>query len=86
VKRFASPSGKSTDLGRLSKYLKTITMQHFQMEKTKSWKDFDAGDDMRALTLERELLAESLGVSSETLPPITETIQSKYKTMHFEVI
>jgi hypothetical protein len=42
------------------------------MEKTKSWKDFDTDDDMRVLTLEGELLAESLGVSSETLPPITE--------------
>jgi hypothetical protein len=40
--------------------------------ENKVLKDFDTDDDMKVLTLERELLAENLGVSSETLPPITE--------------
>ena len=40
------------------------------MEKKISWADFDKDDDMRVLTLECEMLAESLGVSPDTLPPI----------------
>jgi hypothetical protein len=46
--------------------------QYLQMGETKSWKDFDTDHNIQVLTLERELLAESLGVSSETLPRITE--------------
>jgi hypothetical protein len=48
-----------------------VAEQYLQMEKTrKPWKDFDTDNDMQVLTLERELLAESLEVSTETLPPI----------------
>jgi hypothetical protein len=60
-----------------------VAEQYLQMEKTKSWKDFDTDNDMGVLTLEPKLLlvAESLGVSSETLPPITvndsEQVQDK---------
>jgi hypothetical protein len=35
-------------------------------------KIFDTDHNIGVLTLKHELLAESLGVSSETLPPITE--------------
>ena len=52
---------------------KWVVDQYLAMEKKKSWADFDTDDDMRVLTLEREMLAESLGVSPDTLPPIAAT-------------
>jgi hypothetical protein len=47
-----------------------VVDKYMMMEKTKSWDALDAEDDLRVLELERELLAESLGVSSATLEPI----------------
>jgi hypothetical protein len=47
-----------------------VVDQYMAMEKSKSWKELDSRDDMRVLKLERELLAESQGVSVDSLPPI----------------
>jgi hypothetical protein len=49
-----------------------VVDQYLAMEKAKSWKELDSSDDMRVLQLERELLAESLGVSVDSLPSITD--------------
>ena len=56
-----------------------VINQYLMMEHKKSWSDLDKdGDDLRVLKLERELLAESLGVSPDTLveaieeEPVTE--------------
>ena len=38
--------------------------------RKKSWADFDPDDNMKVMMPEREMLAESLGVSPDTLPPI----------------
>ena len=40
------------------------------MEKAKSWNKLESADDMNVLNLERELHAESLGISTDLLPPI----------------
>lgn len=50
-----------------------VVEQYLRMEKKKSWADLDTDDDLRVLTLERELLAESLRVSADTLPPINDS-------------
>jgi hypothetical protein len=50
-----------------------VVEQYLTMEKNKSWSDLDTDDDMRVLTLEREMLAESLGVSPDTLPTIADS-------------
>ena len=47
-----------------------VVDQYLMMEKNKSWSDLDNVDDMNVLNLEREMLAESLGVTTESLPPI----------------
>jgi hypothetical protein len=49
-----------------------VVEKYLLMEKMKSWKEFDTEDDMRVLTLEREIYAESHGVSYETLSPISD--------------
>ena len=50
-----------------------VVEQYLTMEKNKSWGDLDMDDDMRVLTLEREMLAESRGVSPDTLPTIADS-------------
>jgi len=51
-----------------------VLNQYLTMEKKKSWSDLDKdGEDLRVLNLERELLAESLGVSPDTLPTMEES-------------
>jgi hypothetical protein len=49
-----------------------VVDQYLMMEKNKSWSDLDNVDDMNVLNLEREMLAESLGVTTESLPPIQD--------------
>jgi hAT family C-terminal dimerisation region len=49
-----------------------VVNQYLMMEHKKNWSDLDKdGDDLRVLKLERELLAESLGVSPDTLTETT---------------
>ena len=48
---------------------------YLTMEKNKSsWLALDTGDDLEVLKLEREMHAESLGVSVDSLPPIDEDL------------
>jgi hypothetical protein len=49
-----------------------VVDQYLLMEKGRSWKDLDNKNDMEVLTLERELHAESMGVSPDALPPIID--------------
>ena len=49
-----------------------VVDQYLMMEKNKSWSDLDNVDDMNVLNLEREMLAQSLGVTTESLPPIQD--------------
>ena len=51
-----------------------VVEKYLTMEKKKLWHELDTDDDMRVLTLERELLAESMGVNPDTLPPIAEPV------------
>jgi hAT family C-terminal dimerisation region len=51
-----------------------VVDQYLAMEKAKSWNVLESNNDMLVLELERELMAESEGVSIESLPPILETI------------
>jgi hypothetical protein len=50
-----------------------VVKQYLLMEEKKTWKDLDTDDDMLVLTLERELQAESLGVSVDSLPRISDS-------------
>ena len=54
-----------------------VVNQYLMMEQKKSWGDLDHEDDMLVLDLERQMLAESIGVDPETLleneDEITET-------------
>lgn len=47
-----------------------VVKQYMTMEKAKSWNVLESAEDMNVLNLERELMAESLGVSTATFPPI----------------
>ena len=49
-----------------------VVNQYLLHEQKKSWKDIETTSDMSVLTLEREMLAESLAVHPDTLPPITD--------------
>jgi hAT family C-terminal dimerisation region len=49
-----------------------VVDQYMLMEKTKAWNELDSANDMRVLDLERELLAENMGVSPDCLPPINQ--------------
>ena len=49
-----------------------VVGQYMMMESKKSWSDLDSPDDLKVLNLERELLAESLGVSTDTLAGLDE--------------
>jgi hypothetical protein len=51
-----------------------VVDQYLRMEKEKSLSVLDSRDDMRVLQLERELLAESQGVSIDSLPPIDDDV------------
>jgi hAT family C-terminal dimerisation region len=51
-----------------------VVNQYMMMDGKKTWSELDKdGDDLRVLNLERELLAESLGVSPDTLPTMDES-------------
>ena len=47
-----------------------VVDQYMLMEKMKAWNELDSANDMRVLDLERELLAENMGVTPDCLPPI----------------
>jgi hAT family C-terminal dimerisation region len=47
-----------------------VVDQYMSMEKSKSWNELESTDDMNVLKLERVLHAESLGVCTDSLPPI----------------
>jgi hypothetical protein len=49
-----------------------VVKKYMTMEKNKSWNALESNDDMNVLNLEREILAESMGVSVESLPEICE--------------
>jgi hAT family C-terminal dimerisation region len=49
-----------------------VVNQYLMMEQTKAWKQLDNDDDMSVLNLERELLAEKMGVDTDTLPTYGE--------------
>jgi hypothetical protein len=49
---------------------KWVVDKYIMMEKTKSRDAWEAANDLRVLELERELLAESLGIKPESLPII----------------
>jgi hAT family C-terminal dimerisation region len=49
-----------------------VVRQYMTMEKAKSWDELQSIDDMNVLNLERQLLAESLGVNTDSLPPIDD--------------
>jgi hAT family C-terminal dimerisation region len=51
---------------------KWVVQKYLEMEKAKSWATLDSNDDMRVLELERELLAESLGVNIDSLPAVID--------------
>ena len=42
------------------------------LEETKGWNALESSNDLRVLELEREILAESLGVDVDSLPMIAE--------------
>jgi hypothetical protein len=48
-----------------------VVDKYMMMEKTKSWDALEAESDLRVLELERELLAETLGVSLASMPAIS---------------
>lgn len=50
-----------------------VVNQYMSKEKLKSWNELESTDDMNVLKLERQLLAESLGVSADSLPAITDS-------------
>ena len=50
---------------------KWVIDKYLSMEKAKSWGDLDSKHDLQVLELERELLAEQLGVTVSAMPPIT---------------
>jgi hAT family C-terminal dimerisation region len=53
-----------------------VVDRYLIMEKKKgSWLALDTGNDLEVLELEREMQAESLGVSADTLPPIDDEVE-----------
>jgi hypothetical protein len=50
-----------------------IVDQYLMREEKKSWNDLETGDDLRVLTLERTVMAETLGVDTEDLPVLACT-------------
>jgi hypothetical protein len=50
-----------------------VVDQYLLLEKKKSWAHLDSEDDMLVLKLEREMLAESMGVSLDSMPSISES-------------
>lgn len=50
-----------------------VVNQYLMMEQNKSWTQLENDDDMNVLNLEREMLAESLGVDIDTLPTLSES-------------
>jgi hypothetical protein len=49
-----------------------VVQQYLALEKTKGWDKLESRDDLLVLNLERELLAEELGVNVGTLPAIED--------------
>ena len=47
-----------------------VVEKYLEMEKGKTWKRLHEREDLRVLELEREILAESLGVSIASMPSI----------------
>jgi hypothetical protein len=58
-----------------------VVNQYLMMEQKRAWKQLDTDDDMNVLNLEREMLAESLGVDVDTMP----TINDSDHVMHFDM-
>ena len=52
-----------------------VVEKYLAMEAAKSWDDFETESDMTVLNLEREVLAENLGVSMADLPPIADDVE-----------
>jgi hypothetical protein len=50
-----------------------VVNQYLMMEQKKAWRQLDDDDDMNVLNLEREMLAELLGVDMESLPTLCES-------------
>ena len=49
-----------------------VVGQYLKKEKEKSWNNLDSENDMLFVNLEREALAETLGVGVHTLPAISD--------------
>jgi hAT family C-terminal dimerisation region len=50
-----------------------VVNQYLMMEQTKAWKQLDTDDDMNVLRLEREMLAATMGVDTDSLPPLSDS-------------
>ena len=62
-----------------------VVEKYLAMEAAKSWDDFETENDMTVLNLEREVLAEHLGVSTADLPPIADDEEPINEPETFEV-
>jgi hAT family C-terminal dimerisation region len=51
-----------------------VVNQYLMMDQKKSWKQLDTDNDMLVLSLERELLAESMGVEVDSLPAVSDDL------------
>ena len=49
-----------------------VVDQYLMMERTKTFNELEAENDMRVLELEREMMAESMDVDSATLAELCE--------------
>jgi hypothetical protein len=49
-----------------------VVRQYLMLEETKGWNALESSNDLRVLELEREILAESLGVDVDSLPMIAD--------------
>lgn len=62
-----------------------VVNQYLEKEKAKSWNILDSENDMHVLNLERELLAEERGVSTEEIPPISEDTTNYQEALTYDL-
>jgi hypothetical protein len=58
-----------------------VVRKYLEMEAEKSWDDLETADDMLVLNLERQMQAESLGVSINLVPGISD---SNHELIHLD--
>jgi hypothetical protein len=54
-----------------------VVRQYLMLEETKGWDALESRNDLRVLELEREILAESLGMDVDSLPPIHDNDENE---------